>query len=193
MRKVRLAGIVLVVFILGSCGYQKHYVKQDYSLYRADFELPASSVLRTDGVYVLQKIWTSEDGGVERTATERKIFKFYPDGQVNLILDLDHDITTNELYVKAFNESILHSEKNKSATLFEGYYKVEGQRMVVQRMVTPRKLFSYDYFLLEKDSLIQVSSTIEGRGKIQDKHFTNHYKAKYTFIPTTDKYIDPNW
>ena len=186
-------GIVLVAFIMGSCGYQKHYVKTDYSLYLADFKLHASSVLRTDGVYVLQKIWTSQNGGVEHIATERKMYKFYPGGQVNLILDMDHVITSNDAYVKAFNESIIRNEKNKGATLFEGYYKIEGARMVVQRMVTPRKLFSYDYFLLEKDSLIQVSSTIEGQGKIQDKHFTNHYKASYTFVPTTGGYIDPNW
>jgi hypothetical protein len=193
MKKIRLAGIVSVTFLLVSCGYQKHYVKSDYSLYRSDFKLPVSSALRTDGVYILSKIWTSQDGGVERIATDRKIYKFYPNGQVNLILDTYHVIKNNEGYVSAFNESIVCSKSNKSATLFEGYYNIEERRMVVQRMVTPRKLFSYDYFLLEKDSLIQVSSIIKGRGKIQEKYFTNHYKASYTFVPTVGDYINPNW
>lgn len=168
--------------------------KADYSLYNPDFELVNTSPLRTDGVYVLVKIWTNQNGGTERVATERKIYKFYPGGQVNLILDPEHKLTTGEAYVQAFNEGIEESKKKGSATLFEGYYKIENDKMVLQRWVTPRKQFSYDYFLLEKDDIIiGISSTINGKGQIAAKYFTEYYKAYYSFIPTEDNYSIPNW
>ncbi|WP_316743001.1 hypothetical protein [Pedobacter antarcticus] len=184
---------VLLVTIFMSCGYRKHMAQSDYSLYNPGFILTSTTPLRTDGVYVLEKVWTNQNGGTERIAAERKIYKFYPGGQVNLILDPERKLTNSEAYVQAFNHRIEESQKNGSATLFEGYFKVENDKMVIQRWVTPRKQFSYDYFLLEKDIIIGISSTISGKGQITDKHFTEYYKAYYSFIPTKGEYLMPNW
>lgn len=183
--------LLLINFV--SCNFQKHYAVTDYSFYKNDFQLDSTSLLRTDGVYVLKKIWTNQNGGTERAATEKKIYKFYTSGQVNLILDLNGQIKTNSDYVKAFNQRITDNQQQKSATLFEGYYKLEGEKMVIQSMVTPRKQFSYDYFLLEKNGIVQVSSTINGKGKIKDKYFPNYYKAYYIFVPASGDYLKPNW
>lgn len=176
-----------------SCSYQKRYVRNDYPFYKKDFQLDSASLLRTDGVYVLEKIWTSENGGKERAATERQIYKFYNTGQVNLILDIGGTIKTASDYVQAFNQPIKDNRSKKSATLFESYYKLEGNKLVIQRMVTPRRQFSYNYILLEKDRIIHVSSAISGRGKIKDKYFTDHYRAYYTFIPAAGDYLTPDW
>ena len=36
------------------------YVKEDYTLYEQDFKRNPISQLRTDGVYVLENIWTKD-------------------------------------------------------------------------------------------------------------------------------------
>jgi len=160
-------------------------------LYQKDFHLSDSTLLRTDGVYLQTKIWTNENGGKERIPKERKIYKFYNTGQANMILDLNNSLKTNQQYIDAVNTRI----KNKvTPTLFQGYYRLNGNRIVIQSVNPPRNVFSYAYAVLESNKLIIVKSTIEGKGKIDDKFFTDYYKEYYTFVSTgDDSYMEPNW
>ena len=184
---------LLLFFVLCGCNTQKHYFEKDYSFFNSNFKPDPVSLLRTDGVYVLQKIWTNADGGTERIATNKQVYKFYNTGQVNLILNTDNRLGTNPDYVQAFNREIMESTAKKSATLFEGYYKSEGNKIVIQRASVPRQIFVYNYGLIEKDTLILVKETITGKGKIKDEYFTDYYKAYYVFVPTQQNYIKPNW
>ena len=65
----------IMIFSIGffSCS-KKMYVKDDYSFYKQNFQLPSDSKLRTDGVYVLDSIWTKDS---ERKATEHQFYKFF--------------------------------------------------------------------------------------------------------------------
>lgn len=190
---MNIRSYLLLIILLCGCNTRKHYFEKDYSFYNSNFKPDPASLLRTDGVYVLQKIWTNANGGTERTATEKQVYKFYNTGQVNLILDLDNKLGANANYVQAFNREITESSAKKRATLFEGYYKTENDRIVIQRASVPRQLFVYNYGLIKKDTLILVKETIAGKGKIKDQYFTDYYKAYYTFVATQQDYIKPNW
>jgi len=178
---------------LCSCNFQRHYVKDDYPFYQHGYLLPKTTLLKTNGVYVLDRIVTSETDSWGKQPKERLSYKFYPGGQVNLIVDLDDKLKRPENYQDAFNEAISRNEAAKSATLFEGYYRLNGDRLVIQRMSTPRKQFEYTYALVRENELIVVKSTIERSGKIANKYFTNYYKAYYRFLPTDTNYVVPNW
>lgn len=191
MRKlVKISLYLFCLMNLLSCYTNKFYSKNDYSLYQRDFHLSDSALLRTDGVYLQTRIWTDENGGKERIPKEKKIYKFYNTGQANMILDIDNSLKTNQQYIDALNARI-----NKvTPTLFEGYYQLNGKRMVIQSVNPPRNMFSYTYAVLESNKLIIVKSTIKGKGKIDDKFFTDYYKEYYIFVPTGDEfYMQPNW
>ncbi|EFK56036.1 hypothetical protein ACFU8T_04685 [Sphingobacterium spiritivorum] len=192
--------IITVLLVTGicaafvACNSYKFYQNKDYSFYQPDFRLSDTSMLRTDGVYVLQEIWTSQrDTKRTVTAKEREIYKFYPAGQVNMVLDPEDTTSRKGTYAAAFNNSIADQIAKKSRTLFQSYYKTEGDRLVVQRMNTPLAQFNYTYFTVKKDTLIQVSSTIDGGGQIRDKYYTDYYKAYYIFVPVKDTFTPPNW
>ncbi|TDQ08407.1 hypothetical protein [Pedobacter metabolipauper] len=182
----------VVLCSLSGCNYQKHYSENDYSFYSKNFSLDTLSSLRTDGVYILQKIWTDKQG-TRAPVSPKEIYKFYPSGQVNLIVDIDHVFDQQSDYVAAFNNKIKESKEKNSATLFESYYRLENDRIVIQRMSTPRKQFVYSYGLLKKDTLIIVKTSHLGKGKIKDEYFTDYYKAYYTFVQTKSNYTKPNW
>ena len=182
--------IVLLFFGLFFSCSQKIYQKTDYPFYDSTFKLNASSALRTDGVYVLDHIWTDENGGTTKPPKEHRFYKFYATGQSNLTLDPSNEIKTKEQYLETLNGD--YSIKNK--TLFEGYYKLEKNKIVIQSVVVPRQQFEYKYGYLEKDTLIIVKSTTDGRGKFEDKNFTKTYKEYYVFMPLDIKNgKDPQW
>jgi hypothetical protein len=185
---------LLLLSGLTGCNTQKKYLQKDYSFYNRDFHPDPASLLRSDGVYVQEKIWTNETGGKERIPAERKIYKFYKGGQANIILDPDRSVEMTTDYTKAFNAHIRESTAKKQRTLFERYYKYEGNKMVIQAVSTPRNQFYYEYALLEKDGLIIVKSTNQGKGEIKDKYYTDYYKEYYRFVPTGESgYLEPNW
>lgn len=155
---------LLLAVLLVSCSTQKHYSQNDYSFYDAHFT--AAPNVRTDGVYINLKDSTA--------------YKFYHTGQSNLILHIDSN------YVDAFNQ-------RRKSTLFEGYYKVKGDSIVIQSVSVPRRLFVYNYGFITPDSLIIVSETISGKGKFKDKYFTSKYRAYYGFRADTGKFALPNW
>ena len=59
---------VILLLFLGlffACA-KKIYQKNDYAFYDNAFKLDTSSALRSDGVYVLNDIWTDENGGTAK-------------------------------------------------------------------------------------------------------------------------------
>jgi len=164
--------------LFSSCA-QKVYQKEDYTFYDKAFKLDVSSGLRTDGVYVLDHIWTDENGGTTKQPKEHRFYKFYKGGQCNLTLEPSGEIKTKEEYISAVSKDFV----SKKSTLFEGYYKLEKNKIVLQSVVVPRRQFEYKYGFVEQDNLIIVKATTEGKGKFEDKYFTHYYKEYYVFVP----------
>jgi hypothetical protein len=187
--------IALVLIGAASCYPNKFYRNKDYSFYKADFSLPDTTSLRTDGVYILKSIW-SQNNGPERIveAHERIVLKFYSSGQVNLLLDtVDRAVIEQFDYAGAFDSIIDASIQNGSRTLFQGYYSVQGDRLVIQQVNAALQQFHYTYFLIRKDMLTKVSATISGKGGLDDRHFPAYYRAYYTFTPVEGIFKIPNW
>jgi len=183
--------VVMILFlgIFSSCA-QKVYKKEDYTFYDTSFRLHASSPLRTDGVYVLDRIWTDENGGTTKQPKDHCFYKFYIQGQCNLTLDPENSIKTKDDYRTAVSKN-LSQRKN---TLFEGYYKLENNRIILQSVVVPRRQFEYKYGYVENDSLVIVKVTTDGKGKFDDKYFTGYYKEYYVFVPLGIKNeAEPKW
>lgn len=180
--------MVVLLGIFTSCS-QKLYQKDDYPFYDKNFRL-SNSLLRTDGVYVLDRIWTAADGGTEKKAGKHRFFKFYNTGQSNSFEDVAKSIRTDEDY----NTAVKKDGIPKENTLFEGYYKLKGNRIVIQNRVVPRGLFQYEYGYLEKDMLVIVKATHEGKGSFDDKYFTDYYKEYYVFKPLSGvQDVVPQW
>lgn len=170
------------------------YVKQDYHLFDENFLLTPNAILRTDGVYVLQTIWNNKTG--ERKATGHNFYKFYKSGQQNLTVDLDHKINNEQEYIESIQKHIASTNKGEFITHFEGYFYLKKDRIVIERISVPRKIANYSYGYLENDKLIIVTETIEGKGKMEDKYFTDYYKATYIFKPLNKSELEnlnPGW
>ena len=189
MKKWFLYGILT---FFTSCG-QKFYTKKQYSFYDEKFILDKNSVLKTDGVYIIDEVWSSIDGIISIKPENRRIYKFYENGHSNFSFqDATQTEKSNFEYVK---EQVAASNERKN-TLFEGYYKIEGDKIVMQNMNVPRRMFNYSYGLIEPNKLIILrTGIIEGNGKFHDKFFTKYYVETYKFvnIENSDSLDKPNW
>lgn len=172
--------MMLLAALFFSCS-KKIYVKNDYHLFEENFTLAPDALLRTDGVYVLESIWNKNSG--ERKADEHIFYKFYNTGQANLTVDLDSKIKTEEDYLESIKEHIASTNKAGFKTHLEGYYRLQGNKIVIERITVPRDVAVYSYGYVESGKLVIVTETIEGKGKFSDKHFTDNYKATYVFVP----------
>lgn len=181
--------IIMFLLVFSSCS-PKIYQKGDYTFYNKVFNLDNTSLLRTDGVYVLDRIWTDENGGTVKRPQNHLFYKFYKTGQCNLTVDLSNEIKTK----KEYQNSISKDLEKQNNTLFQGYYKISEPKIIIQRRVIPRKLFEYKYGYVEKDTLIIVKSTIEGKGEFDTKYYTGYYKEYYVFVPLQIKNEgEPQW
>lgn len=186
---IRNLFLILLLGILVSCS-GKVYQKTDYTFYEKTFKLDKSSALRTDGVYVLDQIWTDENGGTFRKPKEHRFYKFYVTGQCNLTIDPTSEIATKEKYINSLSKDLLA----KKERLFEGYYKLKDNKIVIQNRVVPRQQFEYKYGFIEKDSLMIVTSTSKGKGQFRDEYFISAYKEYYVFIALDIKNEnEPQW
>lgn len=185
-------GIMLFSIAFFSCS-KNVYVKNDYPFYQENFQLPPDSNLRTDGVYVLESIWSEN---AEKKPKEHLFYKFYKTGQSNLTVDLNHEINTEKEYIESIKNHVESTKATDFKTHFESYYSMEGNRLVIQRVTVPRNVFTYNYGLIENGKLILVKETIDGKGKLDDKYFTDYYKATYRFLPLDKAQIEnlkPGW
>jgi hypothetical protein len=186
--------LLILLWLISGCTFQKRYIKEDYSFYSEDFKLGSITPIRTDGVYVSDKIEIDATSGKQTMRKDKRVYKFYPTGQVNMVLDLNNELKSDEDYRKAFNRRITEISMSKAATLFEGYYQIKENKMVIQFVNQPLRQFYYTYAYLAEKQFIIVNKTHVGRGKIKDKYYTSNYKESYRFEPkTVDDYLEPNW
>jgi hypothetical protein len=186
-------GIMLLAVAFFSCS-KSMYTKQDYRLFEENFLLSPNTPLRTDGVYVLESVWNKDTG--ERKADEHIFYKFYNTGQANLTVDLDKSINTNQEYLESIKKHIVSTNKGGFKTHLEGYYHLEGNKIVIERITVPRDVAVYSYGYVENGKLVIVTETIEGKGKLNDKYFTDFYKATYVFLPLEKSELEnlkPGW
>ncbi|WDO13453.1 hypothetical protein MH928_01840 [Flavobacterium sp. WW92] len=186
-------GIMLLAVAFFSCS-KSMYTKQDYRLFEENFLLSPNTPLRTDGVYVLESVWNKDTG--ERKADEHIFYKFYNTGQANLTVDLDKTINTNQEYLESIKKHIASTNKGGFKTHLEGYYHLEGNKIIIERITVPRDVAVYSYGYVENGKLVIVTETIEGKGKLNDKYFTDFYKATYVFLPLEKSELEnlkPGW
>ena len=72
-----IASILVLILSTFSCA-QKYYEKDDYTFYDTKFKLDSNSLLRTDGVYVIEKIETDENGGRQQFLKKQPFIGFTP-------------------------------------------------------------------------------------------------------------------
>ncbi|GGH80792.1 hypothetical protein HNQ91_005387 [Filimonas zeae] len=172
-----------------ACG-TKHYQQSQYPFHNPAFTMDTLHGLKTNGVYVLRSI---QSGDSIRQATVHQFYRFYATGQSNLTLDNQHSITTPAGYVNAVRKDAAYTGHG---TLFEGYYRQQGGRMVIQEVTMPLRQFNYRYGYTNQDSLVLVRSTIKGKGRFTEDYFHSNYKEVYLFMPlpalATDSYR-PHW
>ena len=186
--------LLILLWLISGCTFQKRYIKNDYSFYAEDFKLSSTTPLRTDGVYVSDKIAMDSTSGKQTMQKDKRVYKFYPTGQVNMVLDPNNKLKSDDDYRKAFNRRINETSMSKGATLFEGYYQIRDNKMVIQFVNQPLRQFYYTYTYLAEQQFVIVNQTHVGRGKIKDKYFTSNYKEIYQFEPKpVDGYLAPNW
>ena len=134
---------LLPVFILQSCG-QKFYTKKDFSFFDKNFILSKNSDLKTDGIYILDTILTNKNSSETLPVKHHKIYQFYKTGQSNFYF-------TDYLKSEADYTSFLEKEIEKNSTissrgtLFQGYYKINVNRIIIQNVNTSLKRFNYTY------------------------------------------------
>ncbi|WP_295128843.1 hypothetical protein [uncultured Chitinophaga sp.] len=170
--------VSLVLLIALSACSPKTYRTGDYSYYRKQFRLADSSFLRTDGVYIAAAVWT-DDNPTLRAPKEKKILQFFPGGQTNLFLDMGDSLKTEADFIG----KIAARHKEQGATLFEGYYRIEGDRIAIQRVNNPLRQFNYAFGHIAQDSIVILKGGIEGRQPFADKNYPGIYKEYYIFMP----------
>jgi hypothetical protein len=68
------------------------------------------------------------------------MYKFYTNGQVNKVLDINNELKNDSDYANAFNKTI-SSNSDKKPTLFEGYYRLKDNKLVIQSVVSATRQF----------------------------------------------------
>lgn len=154
--------------MLQGCVNQKFYKHRNYSFYSPMQVNPGKFALRTDGVYLLDEIFTDGNGEQSKTASVTEIFKFYDGGQVNKVLSPKKSLTADEC-VEVLNYRIAKRMKTSTPTMFERYYRQKNDSIVVQQMSTPTRQFYYTYGYVNNGALIIVSQTHVTSGKLAAK------------------------
>ncbi len=184
---------LLPVFLLQSCG-QKFYIQKDFTFYNKNFILSKNSNLRTDGIYILDAIWSSKNGGETLPIKQHKIYQFYKTGQSNFWFS--DSLQSDAEYISFLEKEALKSSTiSNQSTLFQGYYKINNNQIIIQNVNTSLKRFNYTYAFIETDKLIIVKEdVIEGNGKFDDQYFTKTHQEIYKFIQLKSlQEMKPNW
>ncbi|WP_445456827.1 hypothetical protein [Flavobacterium sp. HNIBRBA15423] len=188
-----LIAYIILVFAFDSCS-QKFYTKSDYSFYNENFELSEESLLKTNGVYVLESIWSSVDNKINIEKEKESLYIFHKTGQSNMIMMSNTDSVPD--YRKIIIDNYNRSKKNKNiGTLFQGYYQLKANKIIIENANSALRRFNYSYGYVENDKLIIVKpNSLQGDGKFEDKYFLQTYKETYVFVPVENlDSILPNW
>lgn len=191
MLKRQISYLIMFCFII-SCG-PKFYYKSDYPFYDSNFILSDNAILRTDGFYVLESKWYKRNDSIEKP-NKYEVYKFYKNGQVNFIL-IDSLKTDKEYSTLMKNQIDEYGKGKNEYTLFQGYYKIQEDKIIIQQVNSVTRNFSYLYGFIEENKLVVVNNTIEGKGSFKDNYFQDNYKATYYFMSSeiAEWSLKPNW
>lgn len=184
--------LICISFMFFSCG-PKFYTKKDYSFYNGDFVLDENSPLQTNGFYVLESSWSKRNDSTTKPANFQ-VYKFFTKGQSNMLL-VD-SLKNPEEYLTAMQKQLQEYGKNKNEyTLFQGYFKIQDHKIIIQEVNAVLRQFTYRYGYIENNKLIIVKTTTEGNGQFNDKYFTDYFKSTYIFVPfeKANNELAPNW
>ena len=190
IKKSCFAGLGLGLILLVSACMPVFLYQKDYSFYDADFALSANSVLRTDGFYVFEGM-AGQQGNIVDTPEVYEVYKFYKSGQVNFLLT--DTLQENGVYLDAMKDQIEAGEAGR--TLFQGYYKIYGDKIIIEQVNTVTTNFIYSYALVDHDTLTVVKKTIEGGGAFSADYFSGKSTLVYRFTPDekAESELSPNW
>jgi len=177
---------------LNSCG-SKFYIKEDYTFYDQNFKIPNPSLIQTQGVYLLD---TDVKTGEAKSSRAKNFYKFFNGGQTFFSLQ-ESEKQENE-YNNIIKEEITRTSNPKKgiSTLFQGYYKINDNKVIIQNVNVPLRQFYYTYCLIQKDKLFVIQETIDGNGQFEAKFFEGKPKEIYTFkefVTNKAEEIIPNW
>ncbi len=198
MKKQSIVFLLLIVaFVLSGCSIfngVKYYAKSDYSFYNESFELSEESLLKTNGVYVLESIWSSVDDKINREERNKSLYIFHKTGQSNMIMmpSVSSIPDYREVVMKNYNRT----ENNENiGTLFQGYYRLQGNKIIIENANSALRRFNYSYGYIENNKLIIVKpNSLQGDGKFEDRYFLQTYKEVYVFVPVENlESVLPNW
>ncbi|QEW08197.1 hypothetical protein [Nitrincola iocasae] len=198
MKKQSIVFLLLIVaFVLSGCSIfngVKYYAKSDYSFYNESFELSEESLLKTNGVYVLESIWSSVDDKINREERNKSLYIFHKTGQSNMIMmpSVSSVPDYREVVMKNYNRT----ENNENiGTLFQGYYRLQGNKIIIENANSALRRFNYSYGYIENNKLIIVKpNSLQGDGKFEDRYFLQTYKEVYVFVPVENlESVLPNW
>tara|TARA_R110000851_G_scaffold89636_1_gene195598 strand:- start:718 stop:1299 length:582 start_codon:yes stop_codon:yes gene_type:complete len=190
IKKSCFAGLGLGLILLVSACMPVFLYQKDYSFYDADFALSANSALRTDGFYVFEGM-AGQQGNIADKPDVYEVYKFYKSGQVNFLLtDM---LQENGVYLNAMKDQIEAGEAGR--TLFQGYYKIYGDKIIIEQVNTVTTNFIYSYALVDHDTLTVVKKTIEGGGAFRADYFSGKSTLVYRFTPDekAESELSPNW
>ena len=119
------------------------------------------------------------------------MYKFYKSGQVNFLLT--DTLQGNGGYLNAMKDQIEAGDVVR--TLFQGYYKIYGDKIVIEQVNTVTTNFIYSYALVDHDTLTVVKKTIEGGGAFSADYFSGKSTLVYRFTPDekAESELSPNW
>ncbi|MBT0964101.1 hypothetical protein [Denitromonas iodatirespirans] len=184
--------IFAYAFLVASCA-PVFYSKENYPFYDKDFLLDKRALLRTDGFYVPEA--GLDSGGEKLTqAGKYEVYKFYKTGQASFVL-MD-SLQGNDKYFDAMQRQIdKYGNGKREYTLFQGYYRVRNDQIVIQQVNVTTGNFIYLYGFVENNRLSIIKRTIDGDGKFLEDSFSNPYRMTYIFSPyaRAEEGLTPNW
>ncbi|GAA5168755.1 hypothetical protein GCM10025770_29230 [Viridibacterium curvum] len=172
--------VVTLQALLVSCSPYKYYVKSDFSFYAEGFLLE-SAVLRTDGVYVLDKVYTQRNGYVTDHSFKGYVhfYKFFKTGQQISYLVPEKEFGGD--YLRVVKEHAARAERGR--TLFEGYYKLKDDRIILEGVNAALGNFHYSHGKIGDDRLEIISTASEGIKDFDERNLNYRVVHMYVFKP----------
>lgn len=184
--------LIMVAFI--SCNPYKYYTKKDFEFYQENFQ-QKGILPKTQGVYVLEKVWTKRNGYINDHKYKDYIhfYKFFKTGQQNsyLIPKKEFNSSFSEIVTKE-----AQNYKNGDRTLFQGYYKLKKDYIILENVNSALNNFYYSHGKIENDTLTIISTENSSLKEFDESKLNFLVKHVYVFKSFNDpsyQDIKPNW
>ena len=156
-----------ILGVLFSCNPYKFYTKKDFKFYQENFT-QTNPFPKTNGVYVLEKVWTKRDGYINNYEYKNyhHFYKFFKTGQHNsyLIAKNDKPIDFLEI-IKKGTENYKEGER----TLFQGYFKTQENYIILENVNASLSSFYYTHGKMKNDTLTIISTKVQDSKEFKEK------------------------